>query len=169
MLQQGIQTENKKLKFNEISKFESKSSWHTVCALAFNGLRCIGVRFWTRLSHRTICPEYVPPRIKFGWNLAKHDDITALWQWKMSSAVSFLNLVFHTMTTPSGSFGDSCKHSPPHRHILDSISISNDIIGTYNITMIWGKQQFGIISWPVHCGDATIFRPAIIVEHAIQR
>lgn len=29
----------------------------TVCADADSGVLCMGVLFWTRLSHRTICPE----------------------------------------------------------------------------------------------------------------
>ena len=33
----------------------------TVCAAADRGVLCTGVRRWLRLSHSTICPEYVPP------------------------------------------------------------------------------------------------------------
>ena len=87
--------------------FQRIISMHTVWALADNGVRWIGVLFCTRLSQRTIWPEYVPPRIKFGWNLAKVVDITGDWQWKIYSGVVFLNLVFQTRHTPSGSFGVS--------------------------------------------------------------
>lgn len=50
----------------------------TVCEAADNDERCIGVRLLLRLSHMTIWPEYVPPMIKFGWNLAKQHDVTQL-------------------------------------------------------------------------------------------
>jgi len=36
----------------------------TVWAAVDRGVRCTGVRFCTRLSHKTICPEYVPPRTR---------------------------------------------------------------------------------------------------------
>ena len=49
----------------------------TVCAAADSGVLCTGVRLLLRLSHNTICPEYVPPTTRLGWNLAKQDDITA--------------------------------------------------------------------------------------------
>ena len=35
--------------------------------------------------------------------LANVADITGDWQWKIYSGVSFLNFVFHTKATPSGS------------------------------------------------------------------
>jgi hypothetical protein len=47
----------------------------TVWADVDRGVRCIGVLFCTRLSHRTICPEYVPPSTRLGWNL-KHKPFT---------------------------------------------------------------------------------------------
>lgn len=40
-------------------------------------------------------------------DLAKVALMTGDWQWKMSSGVVFLNLVFHTRHTPSGSCGAS--------------------------------------------------------------
>lgn len=67
----------------------------------------MGVLFCTRLSQSTIWPEYVPPKIKFGWNLANVVAVTGDWQWKMNSGVVFLNFVFQIRHTPSGSFGVS--------------------------------------------------------------
>lgn len=51
----------------------------TVCAAADRGVLWTGVRRWLRLSHRTICPEYVPPTTRLGWNLAKPTDTTGDW------------------------------------------------------------------------------------------
>lgn len=48
----------------------------TVCAAADRGVLWTGVRRWLRLSHRTICPEYVPPTTRLGWNLANPTDTT---------------------------------------------------------------------------------------------
>ena len=55
----------------------------TVCAAALSGVRWTGVRLLFLLSHRTICPEYVPPITRFGWNLAKQEDITEDCKWKI--------------------------------------------------------------------------------------
>lgn len=103
----------------------------TVCAAAVRGLLWTGVRLLLRLSQSTIWPEYVPPIIKLGWNLANVADITAdcnktcylvplqrnlhykkkrtdrTWQWKIYSGVVFLNFMFQISATPSGSCGDS--------------------------------------------------------------
>lgn len=49
----------------------------TVCAAADRGVLCTGVLLLLLLSHRTICPEYVPPTTTLGWNLANAADITA--------------------------------------------------------------------------------------------
>lgn len=49
----------------------------TVCAAADSGVLCTGVLLLLLLSHRTICPEYVPPTTMFGWNFANDVDITA--------------------------------------------------------------------------------------------
>ncbi len=51
----------------------------TVWAEAERGVLCTGVRLLLRLSHRTICPEYVPPTTRLGWNCANAADITADW------------------------------------------------------------------------------------------
>lgn len=51
--------------------------YYTVCAAADRGVLWIGVRLLLLLSHRTICPEYVPPTTTLGWNLANDADITA--------------------------------------------------------------------------------------------
>lgn len=51
----------------------------TVWAAADRGVLWTGVRRWLRLSHRTICPEYVPPTNRLGWNLAKPTDTTGDW------------------------------------------------------------------------------------------
>ena len=51
----------------------------TVWAEAESGDRWMGVRFPARMSQATICPEYVPPRMRFGWNLAKHAARTGDW------------------------------------------------------------------------------------------
>lgn len=48
----------------------------TVCAAEDRGVLCTGVRLWLRLSHSTICPEYVPPTTRLGWNCANPTDIT---------------------------------------------------------------------------------------------
>lgn len=49
----------------------------TVCAAADRGVLCTGVLLLLLLSHRTICPEYVPPTTTLGWNLANAADVTA--------------------------------------------------------------------------------------------
>lgn len=60
-------------------KRETTLSVHecTVCAAAERGVLCTGVLLLLLLSHRTICPEYVPPTTTLGWNLANAADITA--------------------------------------------------------------------------------------------
>lgn len=55
-----------------------KGEWSlTVCAAADRGVLWTGVRLLLLLSHRTICPEYVPPTTRLGWNLANPADITS--------------------------------------------------------------------------------------------
>ena len=51
----------------------------TVWAAVDRGVRCTGVRFCTRLSHKTICPEYVPPSTRLGWNLKQHKHKVTCW------------------------------------------------------------------------------------------
>lgn len=53
-----------------------KHDWLTVCAVAERGVLCTGVFLLLLLSHNTIWPEYVPPTIKLGWNLANVTDVT---------------------------------------------------------------------------------------------
>lgn len=75
----------------EICKDADKALWElTVCAAADRGVLWTGVRLLLLLSHRTICPEYVPPTTRLGWNLANPADITSDWRNKMIQLVSFL-------------------------------------------------------------------------------
>lgn len=60
----------------------SVSDWLTVWAVADSGVLWTGVFLLLLLSHRTIWPEYVPPTIKLGWNLANVTDVTPDWKDK---------------------------------------------------------------------------------------
>ena len=65
----------------------------TVWAVEDNGVFCTGVLFLFRLSHKTICPEYVPPTMRFGWNFAKQTDITADYRKENSIHLKKLEIV----------------------------------------------------------------------------
>lgn len=91
-----------------------------VCPAADSGVLSTGKCF-DRVSHRRICPEYVPPNIKFEWNGENVTERTSDWmqlhgyklhgpktmartcEWNTNSGRSS-KWRFHTATMPSGSF-----------------------------------------------------------------
>lgn len=82
MMQKFIFKSNKRQNLNWI---KCNVRFITVCAAADKGVLWTGVRLLLLLSHRTICPEYVPPTTRLGWNFAKPADITSDWTRKVSA------------------------------------------------------------------------------------
>lgn len=135
----------------------------TVCAAADSGVLWTGVRLLLLLSHKTICPEYVPPTTRLGWNLANPTDITSDWRrkWHNSNTSVSLLLMLALWSLkqliedefPAGRLRElipylavedvlRCAllvlHVPDQRH---SVRLMRSIL----IVVIWGHQQLWIL------------------------